>query len=315
MLTHTRHTTEERIRVAAPAGVVRGLITDVEGWVQLHPPAVHAEVLCRDQEGDLVQQWTLAGDDEVRVRRLRRRLYDEDRITFAHQPAEPPFAEAGGGWIIEPQSDGGTVVRMYHEFALSEPDEELAATSLAAMRRGAAGYLATLKYAAEHRDELQELTVSFDDPLFVAGSVEDAYAYLYEADKWPGRIPHVTRLDMTEKVENIQFFDMDTLSADGSRHATRSVRVCLPRRKIGYKQIQPPKTMTAHTGHWAFTETREGVVVTSRHTATIRPDGLHLLGEGMTVEGARRYLRRVLSANSTGNLRLTKEYAEKLAGF
>jgi C7-C12 aromatase (ARO/CYC) len=31
------------------------------------------------------------------------------------------------------------------------------------------------------------------------------------------------------------------------------------------------------------------------------------------VAGARRYLRKVLSANSMGNLRLTKEYAEERA--
>nr|WP_245667476.1 hypothetical protein [Actinomadura macra] len=36
-----------------------------------------------------------------------------------------------------------------------------------------------------------------------------------------------------------------------------------------------------------------------------------LLGDGMTVEGARKYLRKVLSANSMGNLRLAKEYAEE----
>ncbi|WP_285500537.1 hypothetical protein [Actinokineospora sp. NBRC 105648] len=91
------------------------------------------------------------------------------------------------------------------------------------------------------------------------------------------------------------------------------MRICLPGNKIVYKQIKPPATMTAHTGHWRFTETPEGIVLGARHTCTIRPEGMSLLGEGTTVQGARRYLRKVLSANSMGNLRLTKAYAEELA--
>ena len=173
--------------------------------------------------------------------------------------------------------------------------------------------MATLRYAAERHDELSGLIISFEDPLFAAGCVRDAYTYLYEADKWPDRIPHVVRLELTEQVENIQFFDLDTASADGPKHTTRSVRICLPNQKIVYKQTQPPAMVTAHTGHWLFTETPEGLILSARHTCTIRPEGLHLLGEGTTVAQARRYLRKLLSTNSMGNLRLAKAYAEERA--
>src|SRR5262249_38677414 len=62
------------------------------------------------------------------------------------------------------------------------------------------GYLDPLRDTAERRTELDELVLSFTDPLFIAGSIEDAYDYLYRADLWPERIPHVAALAMTEDV-------------------------------------------------------------------------------------------------------------------
>jgi C7-C12 aromatase (ARO/CYC) len=292
------HIVEEKILISAPVQVVRDLVADLAGWSQLHPPAAHAELLQRDEAGDLIQRWYVTGHDTVRTWRERRRVPDDGQsITFAH----------------EPQPDTTTLVWLRHRFTLLDLDSAEAARQIDLLREDSRAELETLRYAAEHQDELRQLIISFEDPLFVAGSVQDAYTYLYEAAKWPERIPHVARLELTERVPNIQFFDMDTISADGSKHTTRSVRICLPYRKIIYKQTRPPATMTAHTGHWLFTETPEGVIVSARHTATIRPEGLHLLGEGTTVSGARRYLRKVLSANSMGNLRLSKEYAEERA--
>ncbi|BFO18355.1 hypothetical protein SHKM778_47430 [Streptomyces sp. KM77-8] len=56
------------------------------------------------------------------------------------------------------------------------------------------------------------------------------------------------------------------------------MRVCLPGNKIVYKQISLPALLDGHTGHWVFTETPEGVVAHARHTATIKPSALPLLG-------------------------------------
>ncbi|MCX5199463.1 SRPBCC family protein [Streptomyces sp. NBC_00249] len=305
---------EEKALVSAPVDVVRRIVVDVEAWVQLHGPAVHAEILESGDHGELIRHWSVVDDHTVRTWDARREVTASGDVRFTHEPANAPFATVSGGFDFEEQPNGKTLVRMHHAFTLLEDDESVAAQRVESMQLGSRAYLNTLHYAAENADELERLIISFEDPLFVAGSVEDAYAYLYEADKWPDRIPHVLRLELEENTPNIQFFDMDTKSSDGSEHTTRSVRICLPNHKIVYKQTRPPKTMFAHTGHWLFTETPEGVVVSSRHTATIRPEGLHLLGEGMTVEGARKYLRRILSANSMGNLRLSKEYAEERAG-
>ncbi|GAA1953625.1 aromatase/cyclase [Amycolatopsis minnesotensis] len=297
--------------VAAPASVVYGLVADVDRWTHLYPPAAHAEYLERGLDEDLVEQWSVVDEHTVRHWVVRRGLdpVRERTISFEHDPAGPLAVR--GDWTFEPGIGDSTVVRMRHVFADTGNRDEIAARMAESSER----YLTCLRDSAERREELEQIVISFEDPLFVSGSVKDVYEYLYEADKWPDRIPHVTRLVLEENTPGVQFFDMDTVSADGSRHTTRSVRICLPDDKIVYKQIRTPKMLEAHTGHWLFTETPEGVVASARHTATIRPAIVpEVLGAGAGVPEARRYLRRVLCANSVSNLRLAKEFAEQRAG-
>ncbi|MFE3170897.1 SRPBCC family protein [Amycolatopsis sp. NPDC059090] len=309
MLTLKEHTVQEQVLVDAPADALRRVVADLEYWVQVHRPAAHAEYLDRGEE-DVIRHWAVVDDHTVRTWTERRRT-GADRISFALEAPEDPNPDARGAWTFETRP-GGTLVTLRYEFSVPENDTE---NTVALVRADVAEQLATVEYAGKARDELADLIISFEDPLFVAGSLEDAYAYLYEADKWAERIPHVSRLVLEEDTPNIQFFDMDTATADGRAHTTRSVRVCLPGDKIVYKQIRLPALLDAHTGHWLFTASPEGVVASARHTATIKPSALHLLGEGTTVLDARKYLRRVLSENSMGNLRLTKAYAEQRAGL
>nr|AFU65897.1 DacK [Dactylosporangium sp. SC14051] len=316
MLTVDTQVVEDRCAVGAPAPDVAQVLNDVAGWPQLHRPAVHAEVRARGEDGDLVQHWWVTSRTTVRSWLERRTVSDGGRrVDVVHEPAAAPFADVRQQWTVEDDGAGGSVIRVRHQFTLARPDRAEAARQLELARAELAELLASIRYAAEHRAELADLVVAFEDPLYVAGPVEKAYTYLYEADKWPERIPHVVGLKLEQPSPDVQFFDMDTKSADGSAHTTRSVRICLDNYKIVYKQTQPPKTMTAHTGHWLITPTREGFILSARHTATVRPEGMHLLGEGTTVESARRYLRRVLSANSMGNLRLAKAYAEEELGW
>ncbi len=314
-MTRKIHRVEESRVIAAGAETVRGLIDDLDSWSHYHPAAVHAEYLERKDGESLVEQWALTGAETVRTWKTRR--WDKDSgIAFAHEPAAAPFAEVHGEWVFERRDEKSTLVRMVHEFTLLEEDAGAAERHREKIRQGSVGFLDTLQYVSENREELSRLTITFEDPLFIAGSIEDAYAYLYEADKWPERMPHVAALQLEETVSNIQFFDMDTADPDGAhRHSTRSVRICLPHRRIVYKQVKLPKLLDGHTGHWDFVETPEGVIATTRHTATIKPAALDVLGEGTTVRDARNYLRRVLTNNSMSNLRLTKAYAEQRAGW
>ncbi|MGX9886913.1 aromatase/cyclase [Streptomyces sp. NPDC002276] len=309
-----QHSVRDETLVAAPLDEVRSLVEDVVGWTQLHEPAVHAEVTEDFGDGQLVRHWAVAGRDAVRVWAVRRtRDADGRRISFVHENPEAPFASLRGGWTFQEQ-DGKTLVEMRHDFTLAEGEEARAEDVSARLRTGARDYLRTLGHAAENREELDGLIISFTDALFIAGDIKDAYDYLWEADKWEERIPHIAKLDLEEPAPGVQFFDMLTSTPDGAAHRTRSVRVTVEPHIIVYKQTELPALLDGHTGHWRFTRTPEGVVAEARHTATIKPSALHILGEGTTVLDARKYLRRVLSANSVSNLRLAKAYAEERAG-
>ncbi|WP_030997657.1 aromatase/cyclase [Streptomyces sp. NRRL F-5630] len=309
-----QYSVRDEVLVAAPAEQVRSLVEDVTGWTQLHAPAVHAEILSDTGDEQLVRHWAVTGRDSVRTWTARRtRAADSSRISFVHEEAESPFASLGGAWTFQEQ-DGKTLVEMRHDFTLAKGEEGLADEVSTRLRTGARDYLRTLGHAAEKRGALNRLIISFTDSLFVAGDIKDAYDYLWEADKWEERIPHIAKLDLEEPAPGVQFFDMLTSTPDGSSHRTRSVRVTVEPDIIVYKQTELPALLDGHTGHWRFTQTPEGVIAEARHTATIKPSALHILGEGTTVLDARKYLRRVLSANSVSNLRLAKAYAEERAG-
>ncbi|WP_399930702.1 aromatase/cyclase [Streptomyces kanamyceticus] len=304
---------ERSVEVRAPAEVVFDLVVDVERWPQLLGAVAHVERTVSGGTSDEVRIWAVRGTDQVAAWTSRRTLDHEGlRITFRNEPPAGIATESSGEWRVVARPDGTSVLTVRHVFMPAAGTPALAVESMAAgIDRHCEVQLGELRYAAECREELAELTVSFEDPLFIGGTAEDSYALLYRAREWPERFPHVTRIDMTEDVPGIQFFDMDTLSPDGRAHTTRSVRVCTPFHKIVYKQISLAPLLTAHTGHWLFTETPEGVIASARHTATINPAALDMLAPGATVQDARRYLRKALSANSVANLRAAKEYAEE----
>lgn len=307
-MTQTRLPAGDVLVVDAPAQTVFDLIADPDHLSYLSSSIVYAERKAEGPSRDHVTFWSVTADEQVWPA-VRRRTLDRDALRVDFEDVSGSRLEGvRGAWILRAVSEGKTEVELSQDTtALTDPAAREQAEEL---RRQLLG---TVGYAAENRAELGDLVVDFCDPLFVSGKAEDAYRILYEADRWPERLAHVSRIDMTEDVPNIQFFDMDTTTSDGAPHTTRSVRICFPHSRIVYKQIGLPALLDAHVGHWRFTETREGVVVESRHVAVIKPSALPVLGEGTTVEDARRYLRRVLSTNSMTNLRLSKEYAEEQA--
>jgi len=309
------HVAEFSIAANAPVGVVFETYLAAERWPQLFAPIVHTEYVERGEDRDVIAIWALQGEDAIRHWRSRRTVDRVGmRVSFTNDTVVAPLAEAGGEWSFVAMPDGTAKIVSRHEFSLVEDSKVPPERIVQELEKHTTRQLAELAYAAEHAEELAELIVDFEDPLSSGGAVEDAWKMLYEADKWPERLAHVAALTMTEDVPNFQFFDMDTTTSDGRAHTTRSVRVCLPHRKIVYKQILTPPLLAVHTGHWAFEQTGDGLVLGARHTVTIRPENLSLLGEGTTVADARDYLRRVLSANSMTNLRLAKSYAEERAG-
>ncbi|GAB4052950.1 SRPBCC family protein [Catellatospora paridis] len=301
------YTETQRAEIAAPAAVAFEIINDLRHWPQFFPDGVHAEP---DADGANVRWWALDGD-AVRQWSTTRTVDKAGlRVVTEQAACAAPLVSVRTEWTFAPQ--GGQACEAELTVTVTAAPGEQGADAAAAQLEGAEEIVARVKGLAERWDELEQLVISFEDPLFIAGQPQQVYEFLYAADKWPERVPHVTALSMTEDQPGVQFFDMDTVTPEGRAHTTRSVRVCLPH-KIIYKQIGLPKLLDAHTGHWHFVETPEGVTVHARHTATIKPSALNLLGEDTTVADARRYLRRVLSTNSLQTLRHAQAYAEEPA--
>ncbi len=309
------HYTEHTITISAPAEVVYGVVADVTRWPEFFAPTVHAEQMERDDAEERIRLWAFA-NGEVKTWTSRRRLDPHElRIEFRQEVSQHPVASMGGEWVLKPLSDDTTEVVLKHDYSAVDDAPEHVAWIERAVDRNSKSELAALKTIAELHADLDELALTFDDSLAVSGSAEDVYEFLYRAQEWPQRVPHVARLDLREDTLNVQFMEMDTRTPDGSVHTTASVRVCFPSRRIVYKQVRVPKLMTAHTGHWVLEETAEGVVATSRHSVIINPANVTaVLGSDATVADARAFIRKALGTNSLTTLRYAKEYAEGRRG-
>jgi C7-C12 aromatase (ARO/CYC) len=303
------------VTVPATPETVYGIVADLSSWPQYHPPAIHAEVCHRDVSGVLVQHWAVVDRTTVRTWKARWQFDPgSHRIRFAHETPPAPLLALDGEWAFDAEPGNTCRVTLRHTLSYAPGDGERARDLAASVARNTQELLETARDTATRRAELRSLVLSFEDTVYIAGSVRDAYAFLYEAGAWPDRLPHVFRLDLEETTPGIQFFDMQTKAPDGSMHTTRSVRICRPHHLIVYKQTVLPALLDAHTGHWSLLETPEGVLASARHTVTIKRSALGLLGADATLQDARRYLRRSLSTHSVRNLHLTKDYAEELAG-
>lgn len=301
------YTETQRAEVAAPAATAFEIVADLRHWPQFFPDGVHAEP---DADGAQVRWWALDGEGVRQWTTLRSVDRAGLRVVTEQTDCAAPLVAVRTEWTFTARGEGACEAELTMTVTAAPGAE--GADAAAAQLDGAAELVARVKGLAEQWEELDQLVISFEDPLFIAGQPQQVYEFLYAADKWPERVPHVTALKMTEEQPGVQFFDMDTVTPEGRAHTTRSVRICLPH-KIIYKQIGLPKLLDAHTGHWHFVETPEGVTVHARHTATIKPSALNLLGEHTTVADARRYLRRVLSTNSLQTLRHAQAYAEEPA--
>ncbi|MDX3229765.1 aromatase/cyclase [Streptomyces sp. ME19-01-6] len=316
MTTTETYLTTHAITVLAPARTVYGIIAGVTDWPQRFAPNVHVEHLERTPGGERIRIWAAAGG-AVKNWTSRREL-DPDglRVTFRQEVSAPPVAAMGGEWIVTAHGENVSRLELRHDFRAVDDDPSGVRWITAAVDRNSESELAAVKALAELGGELAELEFSFEDTVFTSGDAALVYDYLYRADLWPERLPHVSRLDLKEDpVEpRVQVMAMDTRTADGSVHTTESVRVCFGPNRIVYKQTAVPALMTAHTGSWTITPAGDGVAVTSRHTVILNPAAVErVLGPDKTVADARTYVQRALSTNSTTTLRHARAFAEAAA--
>jgi aromatase len=317
------HYTKHDITIEADAETVFGLIADVDGWPQVFGPTVHVDLLSDEGGEQLLHIWATA-NGEVRDWTSRRTLDREGRaVDFRQVVSSAPVASMGGKWTVEPVYANGMngasrptpkrcTVSLTHDFEAIGDDPDAVQFINQAVDHNSEAELAALKTAAE-QTVAEELRFTFSDGISIRGQAAEIFEFINRADLWPERLPHVSRIDLQERVPGVQRMVMDTRSPDGSIHTTESVRLCFPERSmIVYKQLQVPAVMRAHTGRWEFREVPDGLVeARSFHTVTLNPAGVReALGAEATMEEARQKVRHALGTNSLTTLRQAKQHVE-----
>ncbi|MER6165463.1 SRPBCC family protein [Streptomyces violaceorubidus] len=310
-MTQELHVTEHTITVAAAPETVFALVERAEDWPHVFPPTLHVEYLERSGDEERLRIWATA-NGEVKSWTSRRVLDREGlRIRFRQEVSQAPVAAMGGEWIVEALADGGSRVRLLHDFRAVDDLERNVAWILEAVERNSGAELAALESAALRVGGDAE-PYTFEDTVHVDAPAEEVRTFLHDAGRWQERLPHVARVLLKEDTPDVQHLEMDTRAPDGSTHTTTSVRICLPDGRITYKQSQTPALMSVHTGEWTVRETPSGSVAVSRHTVVVNTAAVtKVLGPSATVADARAFIRDALGGNSTITMRHAKEFAER----
>ncbi|GAB2735610.1 aromatase/cyclase [Amycolatopsis magusensis] len=308
-MTATREV-EHGITVAAPAATVYALVADTGAWPQVFGPTVHIEHLEHARNGrgaERLRIWATANGTAKGWTSRRELDPDGLRIDFRQEVSQAPVGAMSGAWVIEPKAERECHVRLLHSYRAATGDPADLAWIDQAVDRNSDAELAALRRHAEHGDPV----ISFADTVSIDGRAEDVYEFLNEAQHWPDRLPHVARVSLAEPVAGLQTLEMDTEAKGGSRHTTKSIRVCLPHRLIAYKQIGLPALLSLHTGQWVIEPDGGGVQVTSRHSVRLNEDRIEaVLGAGAGPGQAEEFVRTALSTNSLATLGHAKSFAE-----
>lgn len=305
-----RHQTVHRVAIAAPAEQVYGIIADAPRWPVYFGPTVHVESTATGAGSERLRLWATA-NGETKSWTSRRELDPAaGRISFRQEVSAPPVAAMGGVWTVRPDGDAAATVELTHDFEAVDDDPAAVDWITRATDQNSTAELDRLRMIAEQSARLPELLFSFTDSIVADGRPDVVYAFLRDADRWPDRLPHVSRLELHEDVPGLQRMVMDTRAGDGSTHTTESIRICLDDSRIVYKQIVTPALMTAHTGEWLVEPGPAGTVVTSRHTVLLSEPAIStVLGADATPATARAFIRRAVGGNSMATLTLAKQFA------
>lgn len=300
------------VDVAAPAGVVYGLIADAERWPLYFPPNVYVERLDFDGVRERLRMWCLA-DGQVKSW-TSGRIQDsaQRRISFHQDQIMAPAESMGGVWSVQPLGPDRCRLTVEHEFtAVGDRPEDVAWLEQATIAN-AHSDLRSLRFLAERWARLDELVLSFEESVRVKGPAELVYGFLYEVADWPGQVPHVRRVDLAEPQVGVQKVTMSLAAADGGTHTVESVRVCFPHAgRIVHKDTATRKLVAAHCGEWSLVPDERGVTVVSQHHVVLREkDIARTLGTGATLEDARHHVRAQLGYESLQTLRLARQHAE-----
>ncbi|MEW1738783.1 aromatase/cyclase [Nocardia beijingensis] len=296
-----------RVVQAAP-DVVYDLVADVTRWPVIFEPSVLVRHLHRGPDEERFRLWATVGG-AVRNWTSRRVLdAGQRRIAFEQERSQAPIASMGGGWSFRELGAGTTKVVLDHHFTVVDGAD--AAQVAAAVDRNSVSELAALARIAELGHPVDEVVRTFEDTVTLDCSASEAYDFVYHSERWPEQVPHVGRVELTEDTDGVQLMEMDTVTAGGIPHTTKSIRVCVPGERIDYKQLVPPAILFGHSGAWEFADGPDGAVVTARHTVAIDPVAAReILGANTDLADAGAYLTEALSSNSRNTLRCAERHA------
>ncbi|MGW5138408.1 aromatase/cyclase [Nocardia beijingensis] len=296
-----------RVVQAAP-DVVYDLVADVTRWPVIFEPSVLVRHLHRGPDEERFRLWATVGG-AVRNWTSRRVLdTGQRRIAFEQERSQAPIASMGGGWSFRELGAGTTKVVLDHHFTVVDGAD--AAQVAAAVDRNSVSELAALARIAELGHPVDEVVRTFEDTVTLDCSASEAYDFVYHSERWPEQVPHVGRVELTEDADGVQLMEMDTVTAGGIPHTTKSIRVCVPGERIDYKQLVPPAILFGHSGAWEFADGPDGAVVTARHTVAIDPVAAReILGANTDLADAGAYLTEALSSNSRNTLRCAERHA------
>ncbi|WP_339134493.1 SRPBCC family protein [Streptomyces sp. f51] len=301
------HSARHTVPVAAPAGVVYGLLADAPRWPLLLPSCVHAERVDSDRAGDSLRLWQLH-HGQVRSALVRRALHPRERsIAFELRDPLLPDAPARGGWNVSPGPAGHCRLTLHQEH---HPAPGQAPGTLDTQVRAE---LAAVAEAAERWDRLDELLFSFEDSVYVCGSPEIVYDFLYRIADWADLVPHVEHAEVTEDRPGVQSTVLHTSDPDtGDTVLSRAVRLCFPAAgRIVDKATVTPDLVAAHCGEWYLEPDARGVRVARTHQVMLRESAVQrVLGAGALPVDARRHVREQLTRTSTQTLTLARWHAE-----
>ena len=301
-------TMTHRRLIAAPPDVVYRLVEDVSVWPVVFGPSVYVRHLERRPAEERFRIWALVAGEVRDWVSLRELDPDARRISFRQQRTHAPVTSMGGTWTCHPVDGGHTEVVLDHDFTVAGSDDELAAIT-SAVDHNSNEELEALARIAELGYPIDEVIDTFVDTVELDGSVSDGYDFVYRSDLWPSRLPHVDRAELTEDVPGVQHMEMDTVTAGGDAHTTRSIRLCFSDELIVYKQLLPPRMLFGHNGEWEFRQGSSGAEVSARHTVAINPVAAReVLGEHTTLAEARQYLREALGNNGKATLAHAGDY-------
>ncbi|MEU6143270.1 aromatase/cyclase [Streptomyces sp. NPDC047081] len=306
-------TSEHEIKIAAPADDIYRLLAQAENWPQLFPPSIHVDHVERGEREERIRIWATAGDSVKNWTSHRVLDPERRRIEFRQEVSSPPVAAMGGAWQIDELPSGEALVRLGHDFRAT--DESGLSRLEEVVDRNSRSELESLRTITESKAAIDELTCSFEDTVRIRGEARDVFDFVYQANLWTDRLPHVVTVRLDQPSPGLQTLEMDTLSKDGTTHTTKSYRVGLEPDRIVYKQITLPALITLHTGRWTFAPADDGITASSQHTFRVDTATIgQVLGEEATAQDAIEYVRTALSTNSMATLTLAKAYAEGLAG-